>query len=183
MTRVIFTGSRSKCFSYCAFSIHEIHLWDDPAAIKLIITSFDAELEFLRPNSLPIWSYPHKIMTRVGHVQNDLLTPFRLRAETFRMNSEWFTESNLWRMMMTHGGDSWKWVMKVLLTYFKNIEAIFELRNFDRSKSGSKRSWWKSRIFSKLPNKALLISGLFLVPTLYHHLVTVSRVVMCHVKR
>ena len=29
----------------------------------------------------------------------------------------------------------------VVLTYFKNIEAIFELRNFDRSKSGSKRSW------------------------------------------
>jgi len=51
---------------------------------------------------------------------------------------------------------------KMLLTYFKNIEAIFELLNFDRSKSGSKRSWWKSRIFSKLPNKALLISGLSL---------------------
>ena len=37
---------------------------------------------------------------------------------------------------MTHENDP----KKGLLTYFKNIEAIFELLNFDRSKSGSKRS-------------------------------------------
>jgi len=37
----------------------------------------------------------HRIKIRVGHVQNDLLTPFDLRAETFRLNSELFAESNL----------------------------------------------------------------------------------------
>ena len=55
MTRVV-QGQNASVIVHLTFmrSIYEM----DPAAIKLIITSFDAELESLRPNSLPIWSYP-----------------------------------------------------------------------------------------------------------------------------